>query len=202
MNSRAWVDEGTALCRQALVDLDGESLLPGWTRRHVAAHLSLNAEGLGNLVAWARTGEERPMYPSAEARNADIEANARREPADLRSWFDDSAEALDAAMDELTDDHWQRVVRTAQGRAVPATYIPWMRAREVMIHAVDLGAGLSFADLPDAFLENLCQDVRTMRGDVPEAEGALPDVAAYLAGRPFADVTVGGRPAHPLPPWL
>jgi maleylpyruvate isomerase len=198
-----WIDEGTAMCRAALVDLDAPSVLPGWKRRHVAAHLSLNAEALGNLVHWARTGEERPMYPSPEARNADIEAGALRPEDELRAWFDRSAAELAHSMAALTDDHWQASVRTARGAPMPATDIPWMRSREVLIHAVDLATGLAFADLPPDFLEALCQDIRTSRGDVPAVTGPLPEVAAYLAGRPYSSVTTSeGIAAEPLPPWL
>ncbi|WP_371403013.1 maleylpyruvate isomerase family mycothiol-dependent enzyme [Kribbella sp. NBC_00662] len=197
-----WIDEGTAKCRAALVDLDAPSALPGWKRRHVAAHLSLNAEALGNLVHWARTGEERPMYPSPEARNADIESGALRPEDELRSWYDESAAGLADAMSALSADQWQSTVRTAQGAPIPATRIPWMRSREVLIHAVDLSTGLTFADLPADFLEALCEDIRTTRPDVPPAEGPLPELAAYLAGRPYTNVTTSGHPATPLPPWL
>jgi maleylpyruvate isomerase len=198
-----WVAEGTALCRKALVDLEGPSQLPGWTRKHVAAHLALNAEALGNLVAWARTGVEQPMYASTDQRNADIEAGALRPADELIAWFEESAQLLASAMGELTDEQWQARVRTAQGREVPATEIPWMRSREVMIHAVDLGTGVIFADLPDDFLEELCADIRAKRGDVPDLQGPLPEIAAYLAGRPYESVTTAdGAPAEPLPPWL
>jgi maleylpyruvate isomerase len=77
-----------------------------------------------------------------------------------------------------------------------------MRSREVLIHAVDLSTGLTFADLPTDFLEALCEDIRTTRPDVPQAEGPLPELAAYLAGRPYTNVTTSGHPATPLPPWL
>ena len=79
-----------------------------------------------------------------------------------------------------------------------------MRSREVLIHAVDLGTGVTFAELPDDFLEALCTDIRTRRGDdLPEVSGQLPEVAAYLAGRPYESVlTAHGSPAEPLPPWL
>ncbi|WP_327635958.1 maleylpyruvate isomerase family mycothiol-dependent enzyme [Kribbella sp. NBC_00482] len=206
MRTREWVTEGTALCRRALVDcadMDGQSLLPGWTRRHVAAHLSLNAEALGNLVHWARTGEERPMYSSPGRRTTDIEAGIRRAPNDLRAWFDESARNLSAAMDELTAEQWQSTVRTAQGREVPAAEIVWLRSREVMVHAVDLGTGVTFADLPADFLHTLSEDIRNKRGDIPEVRGPLPDTTAYLAGRPYTKVhTLDGTPAQPLPPWL
>jgi maleylpyruvate isomerase len=106
-------------------------------------------------------------------------------------------------MAALSDEQWQRPVRTAQGREIPATAVAWMRSREVMIHAVDLGTGITFADLPTEFLEALCTDIRTMRDDVPELGGPLPEVAAFLAGRPYDGVrTADGRPVEPLPPWL
>jgi maleylpyruvate isomerase len=202
-NVKSWVAEGTALCRKALVDLEGPSQLPGWTRKHVAAHLALNAEALCNLVEWAHTGVEKPMYSSVDQRNADIEAGALRPVGELLPWYDESAHQLATAMATLTDEQWQAPVRTAQGREVPATEILWMRSREVMIHAVDLGTGVTFADLPDDFLEELCADIRTKRGDVPELRGPLPEIAAYLAGRPYEGVlTADGSPAAPLPPWL
>ena len=198
-----WVEEGTALCRQALVDLDGPSLLPGWTRKHVAAHLSLNAEALGNLVHWAKTGEERRMYSSPEQRTTDIEAGALRPADELRDWFEESAQTLADAMAELTQEQWQSMILTAQGKAVPATDIPWMRSREVMIHAVDLGRNVTFADLPTDFLEALCAEIRTKRGDVPKVQGPLPEITAYLAGRQYNGVLAAdGKPAEPLPPWL
>ncbi|TDD26912.1 maleylpyruvate isomerase family mycothiol-dependent enzyme [Kribbella turkmenica] len=198
-----WIAEGTALSREALVDLDAPSLLPGWSRKHVAAHLALNAAALGNLVHWARTGDARPMYASTEQRNLDIEVGARRPAAELLTWFDESARALAEAMATLTEEQWQARVLTAQGDEVPATAIPWMRGREVMIHAVDLGTGVTFADLPEDFLEELCTDIRTRRGDVPELRGPLAEIAAYLAGRAYESVTTAdGSPARPLPPWL
>ncbi len=198
-----WIAAGTALCRKALVELDEPSQLPGWTRKHVAAHLALNAEALGNLVYWARTGEERPMYSSPAQRSADIEAGALRPSAELVAWFDESARILTESMATLTEQQWQARVRTAQGNDIPATAIPWLRSREVLIHAVDLGTGVTFAELPDDFLEALCTDIRTRRGDVPAVSGPLPEVAAYLAGRPYESVlTADGAPAEPLPPWL
>jgi maleylpyruvate isomerase len=106
-------------------------------------------------------------------------------------------------MAALTDDQWQATVRTAQGAPVPATAIPWMRSREVLIHAVDLNTGLTFADLPTDFLETLCDDIRTKRGDLPAVTGRLPEVAAYLAGRPYTGVmNAEGTAAEALPPWL
>jgi maleylpyruvate isomerase len=65
-----------------------------------------------------------------------------------------------------------------------------MRAKEMAVHAVDLGAGTTFADLPDDLVTALLTDVVTKR--VAGGEGA--GLAAWLTGR------TAGAPA--LGPWL
>src|SRR5688500_14161714 len=56
----------------------GASGLPGWSRGHLLTHLARNADALLNLVIWARTGVEHPMYASRADRDADIEEGANR----------------------------------------------------------------------------------------------------------------------------
>lgn len=196
-DSRKWVAFGTELFLNHATELSGPSALPGWSRKHLAAHVAANADALGNLVHWARTGERIPMYTSPEQRNADIEAGSQRSEAQLTSWLRDSARSLESAMAALTAQQWQAEVVTAQGRTVPATEIPWLRAREVCVHAVDLGTGLTFADLPEAFLSALVAEIQAKRGLDTVPDGPLPDVAAYLAGRPHS---LTGVPD--LGPWL
>jgi uncharacterized protein (TIGR03083 family) len=206
----AWVAEGTDLCRKAVADLDEESygapsLLPGWTRKHVVAHVGANARALRNLMHWARTGEPTPMYSSPEQRLADIESGAQLPAAWLTAWFEESAQLLAYAMAELTEEQWRAEVLTAQGRTVPASEVPWMRTRELMVHAVDLGTGIRFADLPEEFCAELRHDIVGKRGSdtVPTVQGSNADITAYLAGRPYTRVTTGdGSPAEPLTPWL
>ena len=166
--SRDLVTAGTALFQRALDGLDEASFaeptaLAGWTRAHVVAHVAANAEALVNLATWARTGVETPMYASPEQRGADIEKGALLPAARLRQWFADSAAALDAALASLDGESWTRLVRTAQGRTVPATEVPWMRTREVMVHAVDLDGGVGFDDLPTDFLVEVLHDVAAKR---------------------------------------
>jgi len=201
-----WVAAGDRLLAQAVAGLTESdfvqpSLLPGWTRRHVLAHVAANADALGNLVRWAATGVETPMYASPEARAAGIERGATLPVAQLRDWLASSAAALRQALNALTAEQWQNEVRTAQGRVVPASEVPWMRAREVCVHVVDLAAGVGFGDLPDDFVAALCEDILAKRGLT-----ALPD---EVRGQPLADTTawLAGRP-HRLPgvadldPWL
>ena len=163
------------------------------------------------------------MYASAEQREADIAAGSTRPAADLRSWAVQAADALAADLDALPDAAWDAKIITAQGVTRPAREIPWMRAREVYIHAIDLDAGISWADLPPAFLAALLDDVtarRSSQGGGPalalaatdsghawEVAGAgapvpvsapLADLAAYLSGRPCPGLPA----APPLPAWL
>ncbi|WP_286249687.1 maleylpyruvate isomerase family mycothiol-dependent enzyme [Streptomyces graminofaciens] len=206
----AWVAEGTALCGKAVAGLDEEayrapSSLPGWTRGHVVAHVAANARALRNLVHWARTGEPTPMYSSPEQRLADIESGAGLPAARLTAWFEESAQQLAHAMAELTEEQWRAEVLTAQGRTVPASEVPWMRTREVMVHAVDLATGIRFTDLPGEFLAELRHDIVGKRGSdtVPAVQGSDADITAYLAGRSYTGVTTDdGSPAEPLAPWL
>jgi len=160
--TRQWMQQGTALLSKE-TDLDADALagpsgLPGWSRKHLLAHVAANAGALGNLIRWAATGEPAPMYSSPGARAAGIEQGSRLPAGELMAWLRRSADALEEAMTRLTDDQWQASVRTAQGQAIPASEVPWMRSREVYVHTVDLATGVSFADLPAGFLAAVCDD--------------------------------------------
>jgi maleylpyruvate isomerase len=222
-DSLRWMAEGTTLFLGALERLPDTRLnepcaLAGWSGRHVLAHVALNAVALTNLVTWARTGVETPMYSSPHQRDTDIEAHAELSAAELKDRVVETAVALDAALAGLTEQQWHHEVRTRQGRAVPGEEIPWMRAREVMVHAIDLAAGLGFDDLPPDFLASLIDDIVAKRSaeelglvlvatDHPgrwhlngpgttEVEGTLAGLTAYLAGR---ETDVAGPD---LPAWL
>jgi maleylpyruvate isomerase len=197
-----WVEHGSVLFLDAVsgapeTALDQATELPGWSRRHVVAHVAANADALRNLVAWAATGVRTPMYASPAARDEGIRRGLEMPGADLVGALRTGVSELEVSMGRLRDDQWASEVVTAQGRTVPATEIPWLRAREVYVHAVDLGLGVTFADLPDDFLQALVADVEARRGNVPDVDGALPDRVAWLTGRPH-----GLRGAPDLGAWL
>jgi maleylpyruvate isomerase len=207
-DSLRWVQQGTSLCNVIVAGLSEAqfaepSALPGWTRAHLVAHLAANAAALRNLARWAATGRETPMYASPDERAQGIAEGASRPPSALRAWSREEAAALDRDLRRLSSHQWQTTIRTAQGREVPATEIPWLRAREVMVHAVDLATGTTFADLPPDFLTALEVDIRGKRGDVPAVEATLADRVGWLAGRTTSGVTAeDGGPAPVLPAWL
>jgi maleylpyruvate isomerase len=203
-------------------ELDGDSLLPGWSRRHVTAHIGYNARAIARLVEWAATGVETPMYPSTDVRDHEIDFGATLSPIALRHLFDHSAVHLNVEWRDLPEDAWHHKVRTIQGREVPATETVWMRTREVWMHAVDLDNGATFADIPEPVLQRLLKDITgawktrgtdtglmvKVTGQDPEltfgdtaaesptmVSGPLPAVVEWAAGRGSGGVTAVGPAA-------
>jgi len=209
-----WMRAGTGhvsalVAKLSDAELAEPSALPEWSRAHVVAHLARNAEALMRLVTWARTGVETPMYPSPEARAADIATSAVHPPRRLRAELADTAAELDAALTALTPAQWEAQVRSALGRPLPATQVPWMRIREVWLHAVDLDAGAGVADLPGGVLDLLLDEVTvtlSAADGCPAVELVATDRGPALGtdGRPAADqaradrgfpLGIDGRPA-------
>lgn len=141
-------------------ELDAPSLVPGWSRRHIVAHVGLNARALTRLTAWAASGVETPMYSSPAARDREIDLAATLPATALRHLSDHAAIHLNVEWRDLDDASWGNEVVTAQGRRVPARETVWMRTREVWIHAIDLDAGGRFEDMPAPLLDRLLDDVR------------------------------------------
>jgi maleylpyruvate isomerase len=225
----AWFRAGEqhfATTLDALTDADlaAPSLLSGWSRQTVIAHVARNADGLVNLLNWARTGVETPMYPSVEARAAGIETTAEQSPADLRADYAAASARLTAAFAELPDQAWAAPIRTAQGRPVTAEEVPWMRCRENWVHTVDLACGPDFDRVPADVLAALIDDVLAMwsrRGTAPDlalvatdagrrwgdqaavtVTGPLPALTAWLTGRNGTDDLAVDGPVPELPTWL
>jgi maleylpyruvate isomerase len=201
------VDRATARLLETARKLDdaavtGPSLLPGWTRGHVLTHLARNADACVNLLTGARTGADRPMYPSPEQRNADIEAGARRPVAEQISDLTAAAERFDAAAAQMPAGAWAAIIRWRGGHTRPAAYVPWARLSEVELHHADLDAGYRPADWPDAFVHRLLHD---LAADLAEAMAPVRLHATDLDH----ELTIGTDPAvtvsgsgHGIAAWL
>ncbi|MEU9131347.1 maleylpyruvate isomerase family mycothiol-dependent enzyme [Kitasatospora sp. NPDC048540] len=150
------VEESTEQLLHGVAELKPEavhepSALPGWTRGHVLAHLSRNADSLVNLLETARTGVDIPQYASAEAREQGIRDGAARpldeHLADLRA----SHRRFMETAATLPDAAWQVQLRHRAGYLFPAHELPWKRLAEVEYHHVDLAAGHTPAHWPEFF---------------------------------------------------
>jgi maleylpyruvate isomerase len=143
------------------------SLLPGWTRAHVVAHLTLNADGLSGALEGVHEGRPVPMYRSDEARESDIAELSKASPSALRDRFLGSTTVIGEWVEELAGnlaDH--EVERTPGGRSFPAGVVGNMRVREVEIHHADLGLDYTAADWPAGFVV-LLLDFRSASHDGP-----------------------------------
>jgi maleylpyruvate isomerase len=144
------------------------------------------------------------MYGSAEQRTAEIAEGATWDGPRLRAFVRDTAADLDAGLDTLDERQWTTPVVTAQGRTVPATEIPWLRTREVAIHAVDLRGSVSFETLPVDLLEAIIEDVVVRRSgqrrDPPMAVRSSTGRTWVIDTGP-GPVSVTGSPAQ-LARWL
>ncbi len=147
-------------------DLRAPSLLPGWTRAHVLAHLARGADAMRNLLVGVRTGQDRPAYASAEARQAGIEHGASRQASELVADLADSAMALRTVARQLPDAGWQVPVRILDSAAFPAAELLTRRMVEVELHHCDLGAGYTPAGWPPFFAAmELAEPMRSQRAD-------------------------------------
>lgn len=199
------VHEATDRLLTAAAKLDNASVaepsrLPGWSRGHVLAHLARNADALVNVL------EGRPMYPSATARETDIERDA---PRPLEAHLTDvrDSDARFGATGEAPAD-WSRTVELRNGVTDAAARVPFRRWVEVELHHVDLGIGYELEDLPAEFVERetdflaerftghpdvpptrLTDGTRVWstgrKADSPEitVEGSACDLLGWLAGR-------------------
>lgn len=205
------------------------SLLPGWSRGHLLSHIARNADGLRNLLIWARTGVETPQYRDIAEREEGIAAGAGRPAAELLADLGASAAALETEAESLPPAAWPAAVHGIRGPAHPAWYTLWRRLSELEIHHVDLGLDYRPADWPADFAVDClrrgagnftgpdspavllsCPDVPLdvrigPAGTAPAAtiSGPLRPMLAWLLGRgDGSELTADpAGPLPPLPPW-
>jgi len=200
---------------QALTVLDRESAgrpstLPGWSRAHVVAHLSRNADAFEQVLRQAAAGEPAFMYASSEDRTADIEDTVRTH--DLEQLIDDahtSAERLERAWRTCDAGPVAPYTRVpGEAATFPLHTVGPRRRTKVEIHHSDLDLGYRPAGWPVDFsvrmvtqrqnelatLPEGCPSMVLSATDVeglwklgdgqgPEISGAVGDLAWWLVGR-------------------
>lgn len=197
----------------------GASRLPGWSRGHVLAHLSRNADALGNVLRGL------PMYASGETRDADIADGAPRPAAEQLTDLRESADGFLAVAAEPAD--WSRTVTLRNGVTDSAARVPFRRWVELELHHVDLDIGYELEDLPAEFVPReiaFLTDRFSGSQDVPATaltdrdgrtwstgggpssalvtvQGPAVELLGWLCGRRDGSaLTVAGGPLPALPP--
>jgi maleylpyruvate isomerase len=200
---------------QALTVLDDESVrrpseLPGWSRAHVVAHLSRNADAFTRVLGQAAAGEPASMYDSNEQRDRDIDETVRAHDLDgLVADATDAVGRLTNALWACRADPGASFARLAGGDVTfPLDTVGPRRRAEVEIHHADLDVGYAPAEWPADFSRSLVKqrqdemaalpegcpsmvlsatDVEGLwkfgEGQGPEIHGAVGDLAWWLVGR-------------------
>lgn len=223
----SWFDERAATLDDAAAS--GASRLPRWTRGHVLTHLARNADGLVNLLTWARTGVEHPMYASDADRDADIEEGGNRIARLLQEDLSASNQRFFDAAEALSPTAWDTSVIARAGAELPTSSIPFVRLAELAVHLVDLDCGVGFPEVVDRLgdhSERLVEhavapyrkrdgippvrlsvtlpggEVTTWRfgsGEPADVAGGAADALGWLTGRAGGASLDGPTPA--LPAW-
>lgn len=186
-------------------DLAAPTVLPGWTRGHVLAHIDGIGRALARQLEHAARGSTIEVYDGGQAgRDAAIEAGASRSPAEHV-----------AALTEVQQLHrrywpgedslvWFAPVTYRDGTVVDVALAWW---REVSIHLVDLDVGTT---AEQAWSQALCEhlldflSVRLPTGGLIELDAFEPGVRYVVAatpGSPTPPVTVTG-PLTSITGWL
>lgn len=173
-------------------DLDAPSLLPGWTRAHLVAHVA------GNARSHVRMLSGLEQYDGGSAARAEAIGRLAGDPAAAVEALSASAVELEQAW--ATAD-WSAPVRTLDEGDRAAAGLVWARWREVEVHAVDLAAGYAPTDWSAPFLDRLLEELLA-RTDLPPLDwvaGPPSALAAWLSGRSAGEGLSG--PLPDLPEW-
>jgi maleylpyruvate isomerase len=147
-------------------DLRAPSLLPGWTRARVLAHVASGADAMRHLLVGVRTGRDRSGHASTGAQEGGLKNGAGPRPEELMASLADSAMALRTVARQLPDDRWQVPVEVPGLAPFPAAELLVRRLVEVELHHCDLGAGYGPARWPAAFAAmELPEPMRSWRRD-------------------------------------
>jgi maleylpyruvate isomerase len=195
------IDEARLLSE---TDLRAPSLLPGWSRAHVLAHLARGADATRSLLAGARAGQHRPAYASHAERDAAIHQAAAARAEDLIDDLAASAIALRTVTRQLPGPAWRYEVQGLGGDRFPAAELLTRRLAEIELHHCDLGIGYGPGQWVAAFREmELGEPMRSQRTErlgssQPEsvrARSMAREIPPYQPGRPLPGSWIGRRQA-------
>jgi maleylpyruvate isomerase len=204
-------------------ELAEPSLLPGWTRAHVVAHVALNGEAMARVVDGVARGETPAMYESDEGRNADIDELARADPAELRDRLLAATTSFSDEVANVDNDRWGGAFSRTPGAAPwPAATLVATRRRELEIHHADLGTSYTHREWPADFVVELLDVVTVDHGGAgpfqlrasdlghdwsvggaggPMIVGLGADLGWWLTGRSVGDGLACDGALPRLGPW-
>ena len=172
-------DLSASLARASASELAEPSLLDGWSRAHVVAHLANVAAALVRMTHDALADRATSMYPDGRAaRDAEIESVAAQPWEELHAWFVQSTGALTSTWHSVPWERWGRPFSDAEFGSMQFGRLVGMRLTEVEVHHADLALGFGPREWSPA-LTRTCLPLRVAS-------------LTRLRGRPDADQAVNG----------
>lgn len=154
------------------------SLLPGWTRGMLIAHVTSAGRAALRCVKAAGRGVSAEMYPGGESqRDTEIDSGRNAGVAALVADLADVCGHLDAGLASLPAQAWDLSMKSRRG-SIPMRVVAVQRWLDVEAHRVDLDTGYTTADWSAAFVD--------------VALPAVIEVLPALRERPDADRTILG----------
>lgn len=183
-------------------DMSGPSLLPGWSRGHVVAHVGYNGRYLARFLEGVRRGETQVTAMNHDDAQ-DIDYGATLPDAALRNLHAHAAVHLNVEWRDLPVEKWETALSSEGQRTLHVADTVWGRVCEVWVHAVDLNIGARFEDFPPQLLDHLLRNVMDDgdgRSDAANEQPQLllqptePEDIYHLTcpGEKLAAVTEGG----------
>lgn len=184
-------------------DVRAPSVLPGWSRGHVLAHLAGISNAMARQIEYAARGESVELYDGGQdGRNKAIDMaaghSAAAHLADVQAGLGRALKAFDEVD---AGPGWQAPIAYRGGVVLDGGLALW---RELVIHTGDLGTGFGPETWSRPFCEHLFDflEARVPPGDklvlqplgLPRVtlgsggrstviNGMITDIAAWLAGR-------------------
>jgi maleylpyruvate isomerase len=177
------------------------SVLPGWSRAHVIAHVARGGEAMVRLVDGVLTKRPAQAYPDGPVvRDAELELAAQHSANELADEVYSSNIAVVHAFARMTAPTWGRQVQFPTG-AYPASRCAWERWREVEVHHIDLGLDTyTIESWPEEFVStHLPHELAKLPGRLPPGTAVRVDGSRFGSGDVVATVD-GPDPA--LLAWL
>jgi maleylpyruvate isomerase len=185
-------------------DLRAPSLLPGWSRAYILAHLARGADATRNLLVGARAGQDRPAYASPRPAPPTSPTAQLPAPKELMEGLAGSAMALRTVALQLPDQAWRYQVRMPGSPRFPASQLLTRRLAEIELHHCDLGIGYSHDQWSAVFTTmELGEPLRSQRAErlsyiQPEsvrAQSMARKIPPYKPSQPLPGSWIGRRQA-------
>lgn len=125
-------------------DWQKPSLLPGWTRAHIAAHLAIHAENTMQLVRDARVAPPGYQLRMPRQSSEALERASERSALELQVALDTTAGQLNQCLQSICPSF---TFETADGLTVSSDILTVLRLNETVLHHIDLGCGQTIDDV-------------------------------------------------------